>query len=166
MRFTDLFLQVGGKGNFRMGLVFTPFTKDNATLLKSRNVTQQGGDVYNNSFFYRSGGLTSQAPNCYPVQQEGTRTAKRKIAGLVWLDQDQNGNYRPAINGYSTTDRLLSKVDVYLYQESEPSSSKITKNPDGSFSQVDWRQNTDHERHHCGWQDLISGCGCDGQPSG
>ena len=42
---------VGGKGNFRMGLVFTPFTKDNATLLKSGNVTQQGGNVYNNSFF-------------------------------------------------------------------------------------------------------------------
>ncbi|NSJ28933.1 hypothetical protein, partial [Blautia glucerasea] len=40
-----------------------------------------------------------------------------------------------AINGYSTTDRLLSKVDVYLYQGSEPSSLKITKNPDGSFSQ-------------------------------
>ena len=36
---------------------------------------------------------------------------------------------------YSTTDRLLSKVDVYLYQGSEPSSLKITKNPDGSFSQ-------------------------------
>ena len=126
--------QVSEKGNFRMGLVFTPFTKDNATLLKSRNITQQGGDVYNNSFFYRSGGLTSHAPTV-SSSVEGTRTAKRKIAGLVWLDQDQNGNYRPAINGYSTTDRLLSKVDVYLYQESEPSSSKITRNPDGSFSQ-------------------------------
>ena len=57
------------------------------------------------------------------------------IRDSVWLDQDQNGNYRPAINGYSTTDRLLSKVDVYLYQGSEPSSSKITRNPDGSFSQ-------------------------------
>ena len=127
--------QVSEKGNFQMGLVFTPFTKDNATLLKSRNITQQGGDVYNNSFFYRSGGLTSQAPTV-SSSVEGTRIAKRKIAGLVWLDQDQNGNYRPAINGYSTTDRLLSKVDVYLYQESEPFSSKITKNPDGSFSQV------------------------------
>ena len=127
--------QVSEKGNFRMGLVFTPFAKDNATLLKSRNVTQQGGDVYNNSFFYRSGGHTSQAPTV-SSSAEGTRTAKRKIAGLVWLDQDQNGNYRPAINGYSTTDRLLSKVDVYLYQGSEPSSLKITKNPDGSFSQV------------------------------
>lgn len=47
---------VGGKGNFRMGLILTPFKKDNATLLQNRNVTQQGGDVYNNSFFYRSGG--------------------------------------------------------------------------------------------------------------
>ena len=125
---------VGGKGNFRMGLILTPFKKDNATLLQNRNVTQQGGNVYNNSFFYRSGGPSSQSLTVVSPQV-GIRTAKRKIAGLVWLDQDQNGNYRPAINGYSTTDRLLSKVDVYLYQGSEPSSSRITRNPDGSFSQ-------------------------------
>ena len=126
---------VGERAKLRMGVILTPLQKDNVTLLQNRKVTQQGGDVYNNNFFYRSGGLTSHAPTV-ASPQVGIRTAKRKIAGLVWLDQDQNGNYRPAINGYSTTDRLLSKVDVYLYQECKPVSSKITENQDGSFSQV------------------------------
>ena len=126
---------VDEKAKLRMGVVLTPLQKDEETLITSRNTAQQGGDVYNNNFFYRSGGLTSHAPTVLSPRV-GIRTAKRKISGLVWLDQDQNGNYRPSINGYPTTDRLLSRVDVYLYQESRPASSKITENQDGSFSQV------------------------------
>lgn len=120
------------KERLRVILTFSPEDQSGTQLLNDqKKMVQTGGSAYVNDFFYSSGGPESGA---LPVssQKVATRAVSRKISGIAWLDQNQDGYYRAG----SGRDWLLSGVDVYLYQEEVPSSGKIAQELDGSFSQT------------------------------
>lgn len=125
---------VGTKERLRLTLVLSPRQSDNGDLLKGNGI-QEGGDCYGNDFFYRNGVGEAAAPPVTSAQVT-IKTAERSIGGIAWMDMDQDGFYRPTVGGYASTDRVLSGVDVRLYQAEAPISPLLTANEDGTWSQT------------------------------
>ncbi|MCC8051855.1 MAG: right-handed parallel beta-helix repeat-containing protein [Clostridiales bacterium] len=91
------------------------------TLIEDKNgVTQQGGNSYWDNLFYRVLTTTNQVitRNTAVLGSSGFKNViNRKITGIAWLDQDQDGIYNTT--SYST-DKPLSGIEVYLYSNTEP----------------------------------------------
>ncbi len=92
---------------------------------------QQGGNVYWDNLFYRvySSGAVK---NSTVLGSAGSRSIiNRKITGIAWLDQDQDGVY----NSLSSADQLLEGIEVYLYSSAEPDTgtyTNVTKTTDNT----------------------------------
>ena len=103
-------MKIASESTLEVKITLSPCNAEN-TLLVSGGKTQSGGSSYWNNYFYRS---TST-----PVSSQTVfiKAVSRTITGTVWLDQDQDGEYQAGTPGHPAEDKILQKVDVYLYTD-------------------------------------------------
>ena len=82
-----------------------------------KTTTQQSGDIYNNSYFARSGGeggMVVTSPTA------SIKVRSRSISGLVWMDQNYDGIYTTKLDDTGKknvgSDKTLAGITVTLVQ--------------------------------------------------
>lgn len=83
-----------------------------------KTTTQQSGDIYNNSYFARSGGeggMSVTSPTA------SIKVRSRSISGLVWMDQNHDGIYTTKLDDTGKknvgSDKILAGITVTLVQK-------------------------------------------------
>lgn len=91
---------ISGNQRVSVNIKLIPTEKDTGSLIESGNDsaqirTQNGGNVYRNSFAYRR--IENEEREIYSTALVSNRvsvtTVVRDISGVVWMDQDQDGMY-------------------------------------------------------------------------
>ncbi|MCD7884764.1 MAG: right-handed parallel beta-helix repeat-containing protein [Lachnospiraceae bacterium] len=132
---------VSGKTTVAIDVTLSPMVMENdgssgteMIIDTTSGSTQQGGNVYWDNLFYRvySSGTVK---NSTVLGSAGSRgIINRKITGIAWLDQDQDGIY----NSLSSADQLLEGIEVYLYSSTEPDTGTYTNVKTGTDSTGDY----------------------------
>ena len=83
-----------------------------------KTTTQQSGDIYNNSYFARSGG---EGGMIVTSPTASIKVRSRSISGLVWMDQNHDGIYTTKLDDTGKknvgSDKTLAGVIVTLVQK-------------------------------------------------
>ena len=83
-----------------------------------KTTTQQSGDIYNNSYFARSGG---EGGMIVTSPTASIKVRSRSISGLVWMDQNYDGIYTTKLDDTGKknvgSDKILAGITVTLVQK-------------------------------------------------
>ncbi|MCD7764583.1 MAG: hypothetical protein LUI14_15640 [Lachnospiraceae bacterium] len=110
-------------------VTLSPMEMDNdgnslTTMILSGTSTQQGGDIYWDNLFYRIISAGTGSKGTTVLGSAGNiGILNRKITGLTWLDQDQDGYYNTTA---ASTDKPLAGIEVYLYASEKPDIATYT----------------------------------------
>ncbi|MCD7736427.1 MAG: hypothetical protein LUI07_05635, partial [Lachnospiraceae bacterium] len=127
---------VSGDTDLQIRITLSPVDGDGDLLTDSNTLTQQGNNIYYNTFFSRTDGASGTAT---PLTSKKVfvKTVRRTITGLIWMDQDQDGIYVSQASSAGSTDQPLEGIEVGLYTTTDPGDiGGVTRTvaPDGTVT--------------------------------